>query len=53
MTQLAILSKNGMGASARSINVVGVGRTKLEKMKFESLYNKQVNFLSIQGGGYR
>jgi len=53
MTQLDILSKNIMGASARNVNVVGLGCTNPEETKFEALYNEEVNFLANQGGGYR
>lgn len=42
-----------MGASSRRVNVVGVGSTSLEEMKFEALYNEEVKFLSNQGGAYR
>uniref|UniRef100_M1BBA1 Integrase core domain containing protein n=1 Tax=Solanum tuberosum TaxID=4113 RepID=M1BBA1_SOLTU len=53
MTQLDILSKNVMGAGARSVNVVGVGCVNPYEAKFEALYNVKVNFLSNQGGGHR
>uniref|UniRef100_M1DPA2 Athila retroelement ORF1 protein n=1 Tax=Solanum tuberosum TaxID=4113 RepID=M1DPA2_SOLTU len=53
MTQLDIMSKNVMGAGTRSVNVVGVGCANPEESKFEALYNKEVNFLANQGGGYR
>uniref|UniRef100_M1DVU7 Integrase core domain containing protein n=1 Tax=Solanum tuberosum TaxID=4113 RepID=M1DVU7_SOLTU len=53
MTQLDILSKNVMGAGARSVNVVGVGCVNPEESKFEALYNEEMNFLANQGGGYR
>ncbi|XP_049362576.1 uncharacterized protein LOC125827308 [Solanum verrucosum] len=51
--QLDILSKNVMRAGARGINVVGVGGENPEEMKFESMYDEEVNFLTNQGGGYR
>uniref|UniRef100_M1DYP1 Integrase core domain containing protein n=1 Tax=Solanum tuberosum TaxID=4113 RepID=M1DYP1_SOLTU len=53
MTQLDILSKNVMGAGARSVNAVGVGCANPDESKFEALYNEEVNFLTNQGGGYR
>ncbi|KAK4721531.1 hypothetical protein R3W88_011764 [Solanum pinnatisectum] len=53
MTQLDILSKNFMRAGAHSTNVVGVGCANPEEMKFEALYNEEVNFLANQDGGYR
>ncbi|XP_049368430.1 uncharacterized protein LOC125833330 [Solanum verrucosum] len=53
MTYLDILSKNVMGAGARGVNAVGVGCANSEEMKFEALYNEEVNFLASQGGGYR
>uniref|UniRef100_M1DHY4 Putative plant transposon protein domain-containing protein n=1 Tax=Solanum tuberosum TaxID=4113 RepID=M1DHY4_SOLTU len=53
MTQLDILSKNVMGAGARSVNAVGVESVILDEAKFEALYNEEVNFLANQGGGYR
>ncbi|KAK4737296.1 hypothetical protein R3W88_000993 [Solanum pinnatisectum] len=53
MTQLDILSKNVMRAGARGVNFVGVGGTNPEEMKFEALYNEEVNYLANQGGGYR
>uniref|UniRef100_M1E120 Uncharacterized protein n=1 Tax=Solanum tuberosum TaxID=4113 RepID=M1E120_SOLTU len=53
MTQLDILSKNVMGAGARSVNIVGVGCANPDEVKFEALYNEEVNFLVNQGGGYR
>uniref|UniRef100_M1DMR5 Putative plant transposon protein domain-containing protein n=1 Tax=Solanum tuberosum TaxID=4113 RepID=M1DMR5_SOLTU len=53
MTQLDNLSKNFMGAGARSVNAVGVGCANSDESKFEALYNKEVNFLANQGGGYR
>uniref|UniRef100_M1DHA2 Uncharacterized protein n=1 Tax=Solanum tuberosum TaxID=4113 RepID=M1DHA2_SOLTU len=42
-----------MGAGAPSVNIVGVGCVNPEEMKFEALYNEEVNFLANQGGGYR
>uniref|UniRef100_M1DWK2 Integrase core domain containing protein n=1 Tax=Solanum tuberosum TaxID=4113 RepID=M1DWK2_SOLTU len=53
MTQLDILSKNVMGADARGVSVVGVEGTNPEEMKFETLYNEEVNYLANQGSGYR
>ncbi|KAK4724478.1 hypothetical protein R3W88_027257 [Solanum pinnatisectum] len=53
MTQLDILSKNVMGAGARGVNAVGVGCANPKEMKFEALYNEEVNFLANQGGGCR
>uniref|UniRef100_M1DUF9 Uncharacterized protein n=1 Tax=Solanum tuberosum TaxID=4113 RepID=M1DUF9_SOLTU len=53
LTQLNILSKNVMGAGARSVNAVGVGCANPEEIKFEALYNEEVNFLANQGGAYR
>uniref|UniRef100_M1DT25 Putative plant transposon protein domain-containing protein n=1 Tax=Solanum tuberosum TaxID=4113 RepID=M1DT25_SOLTU len=53
MTQLDILSKNVMGAGARSVNVVGGRCVNPDEAKFEALYNKKLNFLANQGGGYR
>uniref|UniRef100_M1DP64 Polyprotein protein n=1 Tax=Solanum tuberosum TaxID=4113 RepID=M1DP64_SOLTU len=53
MTKLDILSKNVIGAGARVVNVVGVGCTNHDEVKFDALYNKKVNFLANQGGGYR
>uniref|UniRef100_M1DVR6 Integrase core domain containing protein n=1 Tax=Solanum tuberosum TaxID=4113 RepID=M1DVR6_SOLTU len=52
MTQLDILSKNVMGAGARSVNAMGVGCSNPEEMKFEALYNEKVYFLANQDGGY-
>lgn len=52
MTQLDIFSKNVIGAGTRSIDVVCVRCTNPTKAKFEALYNEDVKFLSIQGGGY-
>uniref|UniRef100_M1D954 Integrase core domain containing protein n=1 Tax=Solanum tuberosum TaxID=4113 RepID=M1D954_SOLTU len=53
MTQLDILSKNVMGAGARSVNDVGVGCVNPNEANFKALYNEEVNFLATQGGGYR
>uniref|UniRef100_M1DVF9 Integrase core domain containing protein n=1 Tax=Solanum tuberosum TaxID=4113 RepID=M1DVF9_SOLTU len=53
MTQLDILSKNVMGAGARSVNDVGVGFANPDDAKFEALCNEEVNFLANQGSGYR
>uniref|UniRef100_M1DZ89 Integrase core domain containing protein n=1 Tax=Solanum tuberosum TaxID=4113 RepID=M1DZ89_SOLTU len=53
MTHLDILSKNVMGAGASSVSVVEVECTNPEEMKFEALYNEEVNFLANQGGDYR
>lgn len=39
MTQLDILSKNFMGTGTRGVNVVGVGNTNPNDMKFEAIYN--------------
>ncbi|KAK4723933.1 hypothetical protein R3W88_026712 [Solanum pinnatisectum] len=52
ITQLDILSKNVMVASAHSVNIVGVGCENPKEMKFEALYNKEVNYLENQGRGY-
>ena len=53
MMQLDILSKNVMGAGACGVNVVGVGGANPEEMKFEVMYDEEVNFLANQGGSYR
>ncbi|KAK4716059.1 hypothetical protein R3W88_014397 [Solanum pinnatisectum] len=53
MTQLDILSKNVMGAGARSVDAMGIGYANLDDEKFEALYNEELNFLANQGGGYR
>ena len=53
MTQLDILTKNVMGAGARSVNVGGVRCVNPKEAKFEALYNEEVNFLANLGGGYR
>ncbi|KAK4731451.1 hypothetical protein R3W88_024439 [Solanum pinnatisectum] len=53
MTQLDILSKNVIGAGARGVNAVGVGCANPEEVKFEALYNEEVNFIANQGSGYR
>uniref|UniRef100_M1DH69 Integrase core domain containing protein n=1 Tax=Solanum tuberosum TaxID=4113 RepID=M1DH69_SOLTU len=53
MTQLDILSKNVIGAGARSVNAVGVGCANPDESKFEPLYNEEVNFLANQGDDYR
>ena len=42
-----------MGASARSANVLGVGRTSLEEMKIQDMYNEEVKSLANEGGSYR
>lgn len=42
-----------MGASARGVNVVGVGCADSNESKCHALYDKEVNFLANQGGGYR
>ncbi|KAK4706533.1 hypothetical protein R3W88_033913 [Solanum pinnatisectum] len=52
MTQLDILSKNVTGAGARNVNAMGVGCANLQEIKFETLYNEEVNYLANQGGGY-
>ena len=39
-----------MGAFAHSANVVGVRRNSLEEMKFQAMYNEEVNFLANEGG---
>lgn len=51
--QLEILSKNIMETGTHSVNVVGVWSTNPDHIKFEVLYNEEVNFLKNQGGGYR
>uniref|UniRef100_M1DP29 Integrase core domain containing protein n=1 Tax=Solanum tuberosum TaxID=4113 RepID=M1DP29_SOLTU len=53
MTQLDILSKNVMGVGTKSVNVVGIGGVNPDEAQFEAMYNKKVNFLSNQEGGYR
>uniref|UniRef100_M1D9K5 Putative plant transposon protein domain-containing protein n=1 Tax=Solanum tuberosum TaxID=4113 RepID=M1D9K5_SOLTU len=53
MTQLDILSKNVMGVGAKTVNDMGVGCVNPEEVKFEVLYNEEVNFLANQRGGYR
>lgn len=53
MTQLDILSETIMGDGARVVNIVGVGCVSPDKVNFEAFYNKDVNFLCNQGGGYR
>uniref|UniRef100_M1C7U5 Integrase core domain containing protein n=1 Tax=Solanum tuberosum TaxID=4113 RepID=M1C7U5_SOLTU len=52
MTQLYILSKNVMEASAWGVNIVGIGCANLKEAKFDILYNEEVKFLANQGGGY-
>ena len=52
MTQLYILSINVMGACTHSVNAVGIARTNLDDIKFETLYSEEVSFLANQGGGY-
>lgn len=52
MTHLDILSKNVVGAGARSVNVVGVGSTSTKEVKLKALYNEEVNFLFNKGGVY-
>lgn len=52
MTKHDIQSNNFMGVGARGVNAVGIGSTSLEERKFEDLYNKEVNILVNQGGGY-
>uniref|UniRef100_M1DB58 Integrase core domain containing protein n=1 Tax=Solanum tuberosum TaxID=4113 RepID=M1DB58_SOLTU len=47
MTQLDILSKNVMGASARGVNVVRVGYANFEEMKFEALFNEEVEVWKV------
>uniref|UniRef100_M1DIV9 Integrase core domain containing protein n=1 Tax=Solanum tuberosum TaxID=4113 RepID=M1DIV9_SOLTU len=37
-----------MGAGARSVNVVDVGCVSPNEVKFEALYNEEVNFLANQ-----
>uniref|UniRef100_M1DVH2 Uncharacterized protein n=1 Tax=Solanum tuberosum TaxID=4113 RepID=M1DVH2_SOLTU len=53
MTQLDILSKNVMGVGTHGVNAVGVRGANPEEMKFEAMYDEEVNFLANQGGGYR
>uniref|UniRef100_M1DAZ9 Integrase core domain containing protein n=1 Tax=Solanum tuberosum TaxID=4113 RepID=M1DAZ9_SOLTU len=53
MTQLNIFSKNVMGAGPRGVNVVGVGGANPEEIKFEAMYDEEVNFLANQCRGYR
>uniref|UniRef100_M1DN32 Integrase core domain containing protein n=1 Tax=Solanum tuberosum TaxID=4113 RepID=M1DN32_SOLTU len=43
MTQLDILSKNVMGAGARSVSAVGVWCANSDESKFEAFYNEEVN----------
>lgn len=52
MTLLYILSKNLIGASAQSFNVLSVGHDTLDEAKFEALYGEEVNFLPNQSGSY-
>lgn len=52
MTQLEILSKNVIGAGIRSVNSMGVGCLNFIEAKFKVVYNKEVNFLANQVGGY-
>ena len=42
-----------MGAGTRGVNSKGVGDVNPEEMKFEAMYDEEVNFLANQGGGYR
>lgn len=53
MTQLENLSKNVIGVGAQGVNVMGVGFANPEEVMFESLYNKDFNFLDNQGSVYR
>lgn len=53
MKQLDIISMKFIGVFAYSINVMGFRSTSLEEMKFEAMYNEQVNFPPNQGGKYR
>ena len=53
MKQLEILSKNVIGAGIRSVNSMGVGCLNFIEAKFKVVYNKEVNFLANQVGGYR
>jgi len=41
-----------MGAIAHGVNAVGIGCANSEEIKFETLYNEEVNFLANQGGDY-
>lgn len=52
MTQLDIFAKHVMGATTKSVNVVGVGGVNLEEVKFELLYNEEMNLLTKKGGAY-
>lgn len=53
MIQLEFLSKIVMGVGACGVNVMGVGYATREEIKFESLHNEELNFLTNQGGVYR
>ena len=48
MTKLDILSKNFMRTGTRGVNAVRVGNTNPNDMKFEAIYNQEVNFLEIK-----
>uniref|UniRef100_M1DYU1 Integrase core domain containing protein n=1 Tax=Solanum tuberosum TaxID=4113 RepID=M1DYU1_SOLTU len=50
---LTFYTKNVMGAGTCGVNAVGVGGENPEEMKFEAMYDEEVNFLANQGGGYR
>uniref|UniRef100_M1DZT7 Integrase core domain containing protein n=1 Tax=Solanum tuberosum TaxID=4113 RepID=M1DZT7_SOLTU len=41
-----------MGVGARGVNVVCVEGVNPKEMKFEAMYDEEVNFLTNQGGGY-
>ncbi|WMV38399.1 hypothetical protein MTR67_031784 [Solanum verrucosum] len=50
VTQFDLLSKHVMGGGTKSVNVVGTNIGQCD-VKFEALYNEEVQYLGNQVGG--
>ncbi|WMV24876.1 hypothetical protein MTR67_018261 [Solanum verrucosum] len=53
MTQMDLLSKYVIGGGSKEVYAVGVSGVSPNEAQFEAMYNEQIYFLKIEGGGFR